>query len=86
MSFKDHFSTQSSAYSRYRPGYPAELFQYLASLTAEHELAWDCATGSGQAALALTPLYSKVIASDASQAPRFTVHFSCGTGRFEWTG
>jgi len=67
MPFKDHFSTQAKDYSRYRPRYPRELFQYLASLVPEHNLAWDCATGNGQAALSLAPFFDKVIATDASE-------------------
>ena len=53
MTFKDHFSGHASAYARYRPDYPAELFDYLATLTPRHEVALDCATGSGQAAIGL---------------------------------
>jgi SAM-dependent methyltransferase len=64
--FKDHFSKHADAYARYRPHYPPALFEYLASLTAEHELAWDCGTGNGQAALGLTPYFERVIATDAS--------------------
>ena len=48
--FKDHFSSASDRYAAYRPDYPAALFAWLAGLCAEHDLAWDCATGSGQAA------------------------------------
>ncbi len=66
--FKDHFSTQSDGYAKYRPTYPAELFQFLASTASAHTLAWDCATGSGQAAVALTEFFSTVVASDASRA------------------
>ena len=66
--FKDHFSTQSDGYAQYRPSYPDELYRYLASLTIQHESAWDCATGSGQAATALTKYYKNVIASDASES------------------
>jgi len=66
MSFKDYFSQHASDYAQYRPDYPPALFEYLASLTLEHNLAWDCATGNGQAALGLTPFYRKIIASDAS--------------------
>ena len=65
-SFKDHFSTQSSQYQRYRPLYPPSLFAWLSSQTPQHTLAWDCATGSGQAALALANYFYKVIATDAS--------------------
>ena len=64
--FKDHFSTSSDAYQRYRPGYPAELFAWLAQRAPGNTLAWDCATGTGQAARALAEHFSKVIASDAS--------------------
>jgi len=67
MPFKDHFSTQAKDYSKYRPRYPQALFQYLASLVPEHDLAWDCATGNGQAALGLAPFFEKVIATDASE-------------------
>lgn len=66
--FKDHFSKVSSGYSQYRPTYPDELFRFLASLTNEHVSAWDCATGSGQAAVAPSKHYSKVVASDASES------------------
>lgn len=66
MSFKDHFSTQADSYARYRPHYPAELYTYLASLPAARQLAWDCATGSGQAAVALAESFTQVIATDAS--------------------
>ncbi len=65
--FKDHFSGVSNNYSQSRPHYPTELFDYLSSLTQSHELAWDCATGNGQAAMELAGHYSKVYASDASQ-------------------
>ena len=64
--FKDHFSTASEAYRRYRPHYPAKLFSDLADLTPGRDLAWDCATGTGQAAQALSSHFNKVIASDAS--------------------
>ncbi len=67
-SFKDHFSIQAGDYAQYRPNYPAALFEYLSSLVSDHTLAWDCATGSGQAALGLTPYFDKIIATDPSAA------------------
>ena len=67
MQFKDHFSTQSAAYAKHRPRYPSALFEYLASVTTEHERAWDCATGNGQAALGLARCFTEVIATDASR-------------------
>ena len=66
--FRDHFSKSSSGYAKHRPTYPDELFRFLASLTADHVSAWDCATGNGQAAVALTNYYSEVVASDASRS------------------
>lgn len=66
--FQDHFSKQSDYYAKFRPGYPEGLFSYLASQALDHDLAVDCATGNGQAALGLTKYFKKVVAIDASQA------------------
>lgn len=66
--FQDHFSGQSSRYARYRPHYPAELFRFLAGLAEGHSLAWDCATGNGQAAIALSAHFERVVATDASSS------------------
>jgi hypothetical protein len=65
--FKDHFSDHSGEYSKYRPDYPSELFKFLSTITPGHNLAWDCATGSGQAAHGLVHYFQKVIATDASE-------------------
>ena len=67
MGFKDHFSGHSQEYSEFRPTYPAQLFSYLASLCVEQNLAWDCATGSGQAAVGLADYFNEVVATDASE-------------------
>jgi len=66
--FKDHFSRQSAAYSRHRPGYPPELIDFVAASTPDHDLAIDCATGSGQAALQLATHFELVLAIDGSQS------------------
>jgi SAM-dependent methyltransferase len=66
MAFKDHFSKSSSAYRRYRPDYPPELYHFLSAIAPARELAWDCATGTGQAAKSLAGFFDKVIATDAS--------------------
>jgi len=63
--FKDHFSSASDQYAAYRPDYPAALFAWLARQSGAN-IAWDCATGNGQAALGLAPHFSQVIATDAS--------------------
>lgn len=65
--FKDHFSKQAHQYAAYRPRYPTELYQVLASLSEERKRAWDCATGNGQAAHALVEFFDQVIATDGSE-------------------
>src|ERR1043166_9820982 len=67
MTFKDHFSAQASDYAKFRPGYPSELFEYLGSVAPSRTLAWDCATGNGQAAVELAEVFDRVIATDASE-------------------
>ena len=49
--FIDNFSTQSKEYSFSRPTYPESLFEFLSTVTPQKTLAWDCATGNGQAAI-----------------------------------
>jgi SAM-dependent methyltransferase len=66
--FKDHFSKQSTGYSRYRPNYPEELFAFLASLCRQPVKAWDCGCGTGQAAHGLVRHFKSVVATDASEA------------------
>ena len=65
--FKNPFSVNSDKYGKYRPDYPEVLFEFLSSITPGHDLAWDCATGSGQAARGLLKYFHKVIATDASK-------------------
>ena len=60
------FSPLAERYARARPRYPAELYAWLASLVDRRELAWDCATGNGQAAEGLAEQFARVIATDAS--------------------
>jgi SAM-dependent methyltransferase len=42
------------------------MFEYLGTITPARELAWDCATGNGQAAVELANVFDRVIATDAS--------------------
>lgn len=67
MKFKDHFSAQSSDYAKFRPQYPRELYKTLAKLTAADGTVWDCGTGNGQAAVALTEFFPLVLATDPSE-------------------
>jgi ubiquinone/menaquinone biosynthesis C-methylase UbiE len=63
---EDHFSRIAAAYLKGRLGYPASLFDYLAGLCENHEQAWDCATGSGQAVPGLACRFKSVVATDIS--------------------
>jgi SAM-dependent methyltransferase len=84
-SFADHFSVAAPQYARFRPGYPPALFEWLKAIAPRRDRAWDCATGSGQAAVALAEHFDRVIATDASQAqlesatPHARVVYSCAT-------
>jgi ubiquinone/menaquinone biosynthesis C-methylase UbiE len=65
---KDLFSAQAFMYSKYRPIYPKELYEYIISFVNERNLAWDCATGNGQAASVLADDFKEVFATDISEA------------------
>src|SRR5215213_1635423 len=66
MTFKDHFSGHAAHYASARPRYSDEIFDFVASLPEKRSLAWDCATGNGQAAIGLAERFERVIATDAS--------------------
>ena len=51
-----------------RPGYPPELFEYLASVAPARNSALDVATGNGQAALGLAGHFAAVRATEPSEA------------------
>ncbi|MCB1827287.1 MAG: class I SAM-dependent methyltransferase, partial [Coxiellaceae bacterium] len=74
MNFKDYFSKQSADYKRYRPQYPRELFEYIATQCTERHVALDCATGNGQAAIALAEFFDRVIGIDGSSAQLSHAH------------
>ena len=63
---KDLFSAQSKEYATSRPTYPRALFEFIVGLVEEKNLAWDCATGNGQAAVMLADYFKQVVASDIS--------------------
>ena len=64
--FSDHFSGHADSYAAHRPGYPQALFDWLARQCPRRQCAWDCATGSGQAAGGIAPYFEHVVATDAS--------------------
>lgn len=64
--FIDRFSDFADAYRRARPTYPPALFEALAVIAPGRSLAWDCGTGSGQAAVGLAAHFDAVVATDPS--------------------
>ncbi|MEZ0312927.1 MAG: class I SAM-dependent methyltransferase [Myxococcota bacterium] len=66
MTFKDHFSSHAADYASFRPTYPRELVDYLASLGGAHDLAYDAGCGTGQLSVLLADRYARVRATDAS--------------------
>jgi SAM-dependent methyltransferase len=68
MEFKDHFSDRAASYATFRPAYPDALFVEVARLVPTHDVALDCGTGNGQAAVALARHFARVIATDPSAA------------------
>jgi ubiquinone/menaquinone biosynthesis C-methylase UbiE len=65
--FKDHFSGVANRYADFRPHYPAELFDYLATLVPRSQIVWDCAAGNGQATVDLAQRFERVTGTDASK-------------------
>lgn len=65
-SFADHFSSGAADYARFRPDYPPALFEWLAKTVRQRDLAWDSATGNGQAAVGVAGHFRQVIATDGS--------------------
>jgi len=68
VTFADRFSGVAAAYATFRPRYPDALFDFLARAAPARNAAWDCGTGSGQAALGLARHFAHVTATDASGA------------------
>jgi len=68
MEYIKHFNQESEKYLYYRPDYPQNLFTYLSTLANSDEYVWDCGTGNGQAALALTKHFAGIIATDINFA------------------
>ena len=60
------YARVARVYARTRPRYPAELFAFLASVSEGRDVAWDCGTGSGQAAVDLAAHFESVLATDLS--------------------
>ena len=63
---KDLFSTQAELYAKYRPAYPAALYDFIFASIDRKDSALDCATGNGQVARALAAHFRNVFAIDIS--------------------
>jgi SAM-dependent methyltransferase len=66
VTFIDRFSEHSDLYARARPVYPDALFEAIALDLPSRNLAWDCGTGNGQAAVKLAKYFDHVRATDPS--------------------
>jgi SAM-dependent methyltransferase len=75
------FSPLAERYAASRPTYPAELYDWLATECARHALAWDCGTGSGQAARDLAARFERVVGTDPSSEQ---LRFAPRHPRIEW--
>ncbi|MDD0845505.1 class I SAM-dependent methyltransferase [Pseudomonas sp. Gutcm_11s] len=60
------FGNRADAYASFRPQYPEQLFDWLASNAPAHERALDIACGNGQASRPLLGRFQQVLACDAS--------------------
>src|SRR5689334_8115937 len=60
------FTTVAREYANFRPGYPPELFAWLAREVPCRDAVWDCGCGSGQASTALAEHFARVFATDVS--------------------
>lgn len=63
---ENYFGRGAETYALYRPTYPDALMSALAARSRGGR-AWDCATGSGQAARGLAGHFKEVIATDTSE-------------------
>jgi len=66
MSNASLFSSVAKQYASFRPGYPPELFAWLAQQAMAREAVWDCGCGSGQASVPLAGYFARVFATDVS--------------------
>ncbi len=61
-----HFQNAGENYARYRPTYPAELVEFLASQCQQHNLALDVGCGNGQFSGMVARHFRQVLATDVS--------------------
>lgn len=64
---KDNFSRNSKEYCKYRPTYPAGIFDFIKVHLPAQENVWDCGTGNGQVGVELSKFFTRVEATDISK-------------------
>jgi len=80
---RNWFDQGGQAYARFRPEYPAELAEYLASIAPDRLLAVDVGCGNGQLTGQLAEHFGTVIGLDPSDdqvahaTPRDNVRYRC---------
>jgi ubiquinone/menaquinone biosynthesis C-methylase UbiE len=60
------FTTVAREYANFRPGYPPDLFEWLARASPSREAVWDAGCGSGQASVALAEHFTSIHATDVA--------------------
>lgn len=65
---KDNFSARSADYAKFRPRYPAALFDFLLSKVEGRSSLWDVGTGNGQIVTHLAKHFDQVLATDISDS------------------
>jgi hypothetical protein len=79
MTFLDLFSETATTYASARPTYPDALVARLAALALATDLAWDCATGTGQAGAAAHSPGAEISAAAPNQCVRASgAQLGCG--------
>jgi SAM-dependent methyltransferase len=63
----DMFGGHAKLYAQARPTYQQEMYAYITDLCENTDAVWDCATGTGQAALPLSEIFTKVCATDINE-------------------
>jgi SAM-dependent methyltransferase len=64
--FKDHFSSGTEDYRKYRPRYPESLYKWLHTKVAHPAQVWECGAGSGQATEHLARHFQHIVATEPS--------------------
>lgn len=78
----DNFSERAKTYSKFRPVYPENLYNFIYSHIETFDSVWDCGTGNGQVAVELSKKFNKIFATDISDAqlaestPKLNIFYS----------